>query len=193
MMTVQYLPISWNQYHSLAQKIAAAILDSRLHADEIVAISRGGLTFGHMLSDLLAVPISTITIQSYEDIQSQGEVKITAKLQKSVKGKRILLVDDVSDSGKTLKRAVSYLRRLGPKEIITAAMYHKPRSIFRPDFFADETSAWIIFPYELTETIMSVTKQMTEEGKTKAEVQTFLESLGYKAADIAFVRKHYLT
>ncbi len=191
-MVTSYLPVSWNTYHESSQKIAAAILDSPFVLDEIVAISRGGLTFGHMLSDFLRKPISTITIQSYHDIRSQGEVKITAKLSTSIKGKHILLVDDVADSGKTLKRAVSYLKKLAPKNITTATMYYKPHSVFRPDFYVDQTDRWIIFPYEETETIYLLTQQMEKSGKTKAQIQTFLESLRFSPADISFVRRHHL-
>jgi len=58
---------------------------------------------------LLTNPICSITIQSYTDIQKQGEVNITAGLKKRIRDKEILLVDDIADSGKTLKRAIGYL------------------------------------------------------------------------------------
>ncbi len=112
-MRVHYLPVSWKTYHTTVQKLAAAILKNDKSFDEIVAISRGGLTLGHLLSDCLRIPISTITIQSYTDIQTAGVATLTAKLQNSIKNKRILLVDDVSDTGKTLKRAIKYLHRAG--------------------------------------------------------------------------------
>ena len=161
--------------------------------DEIVAISRGGLSLGHALSDFLRIPISTITIQSYTDIQAAGEVNLTAKLQNSIKHKTILLADDVSDSGKTLKRAVKYLRRAGAKHVTTVTMFYKPHSVYRPDYFATETSKWILFPYEPTEMILLITKQKEKSGKSKAEIQEFLKSLNYTGAQIAFVRRHYLT
>ena len=192
-MGVHYLPVSWNSYHQSAQKLAATILACREPVDEIVAISRGGLTLGHLLSDFLLVPISTISIQSYTDIQTRGEIEITAKLQRSIRGKRILLVDDVSDSGKTLKRAVSYLRRAGATHITTVTMFYKPHSIFRPDYFAQKTTKWILFPYEPTEMISLITKSMMSEKKSKYQIQTFLEKLNYTDDQIAFVRKHYLT
>lgn len=191
-MLVNYLPVSWNEYHSLAQKLAASILDHSETPEQIVAISRGGLTLGHLMSDLLSVPIATITIQSYTDIQSQGELKITQKLHVPIRDKRILLVDDVADSGKTMLRATKYLRRFGAKSIITVTMFYKPHSIYRPDFFAKQTSKWILFPYEPTEMIALITEQMKKEGKSKAEVQNFLETLNYTDDQISFVHRHYL-
>lgn len=191
-MAIHYLPILWKDYHKTAQKLAAAILDQNASIDEIVAISRGGLTLGHLLSDFLRIPISTITIQSYTDIQTAGIATLTAKLQKSIKNKHILLVDDVADSGKTLKRAVNYLRRAGAAKVTTITMFYKPRSVYRPDYFARQTTKWILFPYEPTEMILLITKHMAGEGKSKADIQKFLGKLHYTDDQIAFVRRHYL-
>jgi hypothetical protein len=190
---VQYLPVSWNQYHELARKLAATILSHEKKYDEIVAISRGGLTLGHLLSDLMDLPISTFTIQSYSDIESQGEVKITQELTKPIGGRNILLADDVADSGKTINRALDYLRDFRPESITTVTMFYKPRSSFRPEFFGKTTTKWILFPYEPTEMIALISRNMTKANKTKKEIQDFLMSLGYTEKQIAFVRKYHLS
>lgn len=191
-MEIVYLPVSWSDYHTLVSQIAKSILSQKNLPEEIVAISRGGLTLGHLLTDFLRIPISTITIQSYTDIQTQGELRITSKLPTPIRGKRILLVDDVADSGKTLVRAIRYLKKLGPSEITTATLFFKKRSIYRPDIFAAETDKWILFPYEPTEMIMLLTAKLAKEGKNKNQIQAFLENLNYTPSDIAFVRKYYL-
>jgi len=191
-MDIQYLPVDWTTYHDLTRKLAASILSHSQPVNKIVAISRGGLTLGHLLSDFLRVPIATFTIQSYTDIKNQGEVQITEPLKSKIKGIHVLLVDDVADSGKTFLRAVRYLKRFRPKDITTVSMFYKPRSSYRPDFYAETTSKWILFPYEPTEMILSITKSMTHEGKSKAEIQKLLYSLGYTPEQIRFVRKYYL-
>ena len=191
-MAIHYLPVSWQTYHSFAQKLAATILDNGTHADEIIAISRGGLTLGHLLSDFLRIPICSITIQSYVDIQRQGEVQITAGLKKQIRNKKILLVDDIADTGKTLKRAMSYLKRFHPASITTVTMFYKPHSHVRPDYFASITTKWILQPFEVTEWVYTFTHKMEAEGKSKKEIQNLLESLGYTDDQIAFVRRHYL-
>lgn len=192
-MDITYLPVDWTSYHDLARKLAATILSGSLKIDQIVAISRGGLSLGHILSDFLQIPVATFTIQSYTDIQKQGEIKITEPLKSPIRGKHILLCDDVSDSGTTLKRAISYLNRFKPKKITTVAMFIKPRSSYHPDFFAQTTSKWILFPYEPTEMIQAITKSMEKEGKSKADIQKKLMSLGYTTDQIKFVRKYYLS
>lgn len=191
-MAVSYLPVDWPTYHSYIQHLAAALLAHDGSVQEIVAISRGGLAIGHLLSDLLRIPIWTINIQSYTDIQTQGEVHITGKLQTSIENKHIVLVDDVSDSGKTLERAVEYLKEFNPKKITTMTVFYKPHSIFRPDYFAKQTKKWILFPYEPTEMILLITKKLQKEGKSKAEIQQLLNSLSYTNKQISFTRKYHL-
>lgn len=191
-MATHYLPISWKTYHTTAQKLAATILDHDGSHDEIVAISRGGLTLGHLLSDYLRIPICSITIQSYEDIQKQGEVQIVAGLKRRIRDKKILLVDDIADSGKTLKRAMGYLKRFHPASLTTVTMFYKPQSKVRPDYFAEVTTKWVLQPFEVTEWVYTFTKKMEADGKSKKEIQDFLLSLGYTGNQIAFVRRHYI-
>lgn len=191
-METKYLFVTWPEYHLLAQKLAAAILNHSPKFDEIVAISRGGLTLGHMLSDFLQLPVSTFAIQSYNDIQTQGTVKVTQELGKSIAGKCVLLVDDVADSGKTFERATAYIKSCKPTEITTISMFFKPRSTFRPDYYVKMTNRWIIFPYEPTEMILSITNKLLKEGKSKADIQTYLTDLGFREGQVAFVRKHHI-
>jgi len=186
-----YLSISWPKYCSYTRKLADAILTSGPEETQIVAIARGGLILGRLLSDYLSVPVATITIQSYKDFTKPNELIISEHLKVNIKDKAILLVDDVADRGITFKRAVSYLLRFKPKSITTVSMLCKTQSTFRPDFFAQVTDKWVIFPYEVTETILHVIKTLREQGKTKIEIQTALESLGYSDAEIYFVCKHY--
>ena len=192
-MKIHYLPVSWNELHSLTQKLAAAILThEKTPVDEIVAIGRGGLSVGLILSDFLKIPIFSFAIQSYSDIKEQGELRITQELGRSIKAKRILLVDDNADSGKTFVRALEYLKSFEPESIITASIFYKPWSTFRPDYFAKQTKKWILFPHEVTEWVYTFTKKMQEEKKSKAEIQLFLQQLGYTEDQIKFVRRHHL-
>ena len=128
-MAIDYLLPTWDEYHTLTRKLAEKILTDNIHIDEIVAISRGGLTLGHLLTDLLRVPISTFTIQSYSDIQKSGEVKITKPLATPLDGKTVLLVDDVADRGMTMVRAIEYLNMFTPKKFTPS------RSITNPTLY----------------------------------------------------------
>jgi hypoxanthine phosphoribosyltransferase len=192
-METKYLFTTWSEYHLLAQKIAATILNHSEPFDEIIAIARGGLTFGHIMSDLLRLPIATFTIQSYKAMQKQGKVTITQEIGEPIKGKRILLIDDKSDTGKTFMRALKYINSFKPASVTTASMYLEPSSKFKPDYYAKQVNKWVIFPYEVVETITTITKQMADAGKSKAEIQEYLIQLGFREGQIAFVRKHHIT
>ncbi len=191
-MAIDYLPVSWEEYHSLARKLAEKLLTDKARVDEVVAISRGGLTLGHLLTDLLRVPISTFTIQSYSNLLEKGEVTITKPLATPLNGKRVLLVDDVSDTGTTLERAIEYLKMFSPKKIYTLTMFYKPHSVYKPNYFAKTTSAWIMFPYEPVETVINIVKGMKKDGKSEKEIQTLLNTLNCNKDIIKFAYRFYL-
>ena len=98
-----------------------------------------------------------------------------------------------TDSGKTLKRAIEYLKHFGPTSITTVTMFHKPHSSYRPDYFARQTTKWILFPYEPTEMMLLISKKLIDEGKSKIYIQNFLEKLNFTDDQITFVRRHHLS
>lgn len=91
-----------------------------------------------------------------------------------------------------MQRAIEYLNMFSPKKIYTLTMFYKPHSVYKPDYFAKTTSAWIIFPYELTETISSIMTSMKKENKSEKEIEQCLHSLHYTQEEIQFVKKHYM-
>lgn len=191
-MHIDYLKPTWDEYQELSQKLAEKLLTKEEPFERIVGIARGGLTLGHIMSDLLRIPISMIAIQSYTDIKQQGQVTITGILHSSIKSQRVLLVDDVADTGKTLVRAESYLRSYQPESLTTGTLYYKPHSIFKPTYHIVETTKWIMFPYEVVEMIILLVQKFTEEGKSKIEIQEELEGMGFSTDQISFVRRHFL-
>jgi len=157
--------------------LAKKIEGSGQKLDLIVAIARGGMSIAQILSDFLSLPIATFTISSYKDLRQKDLPEISFHVGGNVRGKHILLVDDVSDTGKTFERGIKYLHKLGVSSISTAALLVKPQSKHAPDFFVKKTGAWIVFPYEVKETIVSVTKMMKKEKKTIYEIKNKLREL----------------
>lgn len=76
-----------------------------------------------------------------------------------MQGLRVLLVDDVADTGKTLAAATSYISMHGPEEVKTATLYLKPWSMLQPDYYGEVTDAWIIFPWERMEAVRELVKE----------------------------------
>lgn len=156
---MQFLYVSWSTLHQDIYKLAEKIKKSGGGFDLIVVMARGGLSVAQILSDLLDLPIASFTIKSYKDLKQQETPVVTFKLGNKLDGKKILLVDDVSDSGKTFIRGIEYLKELGAQNIKTASVFIKPSTKYVPDYYEKSVTDWIIFPYEMNETIAVLRKK----------------------------------
>lgn len=174
---MKFLSLSWQQLHKDTLTLTKKVGASEQKFDLIVAIARGGMTIAQILSDFLSLPVATFTVSSYKDLRQESSSEVSFHVGGDLKNKRVLLVDDVSDTGKTFERGVAYLHKLGAASITTASLLVKPQSKYVPDFFVKKTSAWIVFPYEVKETILSVKKMMEKENKTVDEIKEKLKEL----------------
>jgi len=123
---------------------------------------RGGWIPARIVLDILDVEtLAALEIKFYKGI---GEVKerpiLTQPLIVNIRDKKVLIVDDVVDTGKSLSIAVETLKLYGPQQIKTAALVVKPWSIINPDFYALKTDAWVIFPWEIRETVKEILKSL---------------------------------
>lgn len=162
---MDFIKISWEKLYKDCVTLSKKVQEAK--ADEIIAISRGGVVMGRLLSDFLSLPMSNISMQSYIGTMQTKEPEIVAGLTKDIRGKTILLVDDVADTGKTFKKAVPYLEGLGAKKVYAVAPYSKPQAIFFPDFWVEKTASWIIFPYEVWEVQEEMAKMFNSNEKAK--------------------------
>jgi hypoxanthine phosphoribosyltransferase len=130
-------------------KLAKKIKRSKYRFDAIVAIGRGGWIPARYLADMLGnvLSLSHMKIEHYVGIAKTDRIRIAEGVSTSVKGKRILLVDDIPDTGESLVLAKRYLKRRGAREIRIACLHHKPWSIIEPDYFVAVTRKWIIHPW----------------------------------------------
>jgi hypoxanthine phosphoribosyltransferase len=140
--------------------LARRIIKSGFVPDVIVGVSRGGWVPSRVLCDLLNAPVlGSIGVAFYTGVKEAGRgPKLTQPLTVAVLGKKVLLVDEVADTGKSLKLAKEQVMKEGAMEVKTVTMYTKPWSIIEPDFYGKKTSSWIVFPWETKETIQSVAR-----------------------------------
>jgi len=138
----------------LCKRLAEKIDKSEFKPDMIVAVVRGGMVPSRMLSDLLDVSdILSVRIKFYTAPGKTAQEPMVRQMpdESLFKGKKILIVDDVADSGRTLALAKSLFEK--GVEVRTATLHYKPlSSIIKPDYFVEETSAWIVYPWEREET-----------------------------------------
>ncbi|MCD6503180.1 MAG: phosphoribosyltransferase [Thermoplasmata archaeon] len=143
--------LSWAEFEEAIQYIALKLRETEFHPDLIVAIARGGLIPGVRLSHILRVPMRSIHMTFYDEHDNRLErpiLLIPLQTPHEVKGKKVLLVDDIADTGLTLKNALEYLKSLGVKEVKIATIAYKPSSIVIPDFYLFTTNKWVVFPWE---------------------------------------------
>ncbi|WP_440952569.1 phosphoribosyltransferase [Methanococcoides sp. FTZ1] len=156
--------MSFGESYNLAKALARKIKDSGDLPDIIVAIGRGGYVPARLVCDFLLFDnLTTIKIEHYKgaaDIQEMATLKFP--LSVDIHDKNILVVDDVTDTGKTLSVAVDYLESLNPADIKTAVLQHKICSDFVPDFYARKVVKWrwIIYPWAAYEDLAGFTENI---------------------------------
>jgi hypoxanthine phosphoribosyltransferase len=143
--------ISWSEYGNLAEALAEKVRANGKHYDLVVGIARGGIPVAMVVSDHLDVKIDFINVKSYDGIGKRTAPKIRTTLTASVEGKDVLLVDDLVDQGDTLAFMKRYLMDQRPNSLETAVMFKKPWSKTEPDYYLEDVSEWIVFPFELGE------------------------------------------
>lgn len=159
---MELLPVSWDEASKLCEGLASLVSASGFRPDAIVGVSRGGLVPARLLSDILGVgELYTIRVAFYIGPgKAAPEPKILQPLAERLDGKKVLLVDDVSDTGKSLAAAKKHVQEMGA-DVKVATLHFKPHSGFRPDFFVAETVAWIVYPWERHETAKSLGKEVS--------------------------------
>ena len=143
--------ISWPEYGNLAEALAEKIRAKGKKYDLVVGIARGGIPVAMVVSDHLNVKVDFVNVKSYNDIGKRAPPKILSTLTEAIQGKDILLVDDLVDQGDTLTLMTQYLSGQKPKTLETAVLFKKPWSKTQPDYFLEEVSEWVVFPFELGE------------------------------------------
>ncbi|MCR4329147.1 MAG: phosphoribosyltransferase family protein [Candidatus Roizmanbacteria bacterium] len=167
---MHFYAVSWETLHMLAFRLAKKVKEKGPY-DYIVAISRGGLSIGHMLTDFLDLPILILNLSSYTHYTNKQEVRLLESFAADIANKRILLVDDVSDTGDSFIKAMDIVRDRKPLTIVSASVFVKPNTHFRPDFHCEETTKWIVFPSEIRETVQGFKHLFKENALTKKQLQ----------------------
>jgi uncharacterized protein len=148
--------VDWPAYYRLIERLAVQIYQSGYHIDSLLCVARGGLRAGDVLSRIFEKPLGILVVSSYREDGGtrRGELQIASalsSLEPSPSG-RVLLVDDLADSGLTLERVVAHLRNVYAQiaQLRTAVLWLKGCSRYRPDYFVEflPDSPWIHQPFE---------------------------------------------
>jgi hypoxanthine phosphoribosyltransferase len=185
---MDFLVLNWTKSHDYVHKLAQKIEKSKESFDVIVAIARGGVTVGHMLSDFLSTPLASFTMTSYKGFEKQEKPYISYELKTTLTDKKVLLVDELSDTGASFTHGKEYIESLGAN-VKTAAIFIREYTKFIPDYYVKEANSWVVFPWDQRETIETLSKKWKDEGDSKEVIEIRLKQLKLPTKYI----KHYLT
>ncbi len=142
--------LTWQGYGDASRELAQMVVDSGFKPDVVVAIARGGLPVGGAIAYALGTKgVGTMNVEFYTDIDERLPAPIILPpLLDTVymKGLKVLIADDVADTGETLALAKGLMSQHAG-EVRTVTLFAKPRSIIAPDYVWKRTDKWITFPW----------------------------------------------
>ena len=155
--------VSWDEYNKTVEKLAIQIHDNGYKPTILVGIMRGAAPMIDVLSRIFKLKCAYLAVESYsgkgvED--EQGDIVFSREMSSIAPnmGGKILLCDDLSDTGITFNKSIDWLKKYEPikdkiKEIKTATLFKKKKSTFNPDFCANKLpdNPWIVQPFEIYE------------------------------------------
>jgi uncharacterized protein len=144
--------LSWQEFDRLSRALAEEARP--FHAELVIGIAKGGIFLGGALAGLLGLDFQPVRlVERSRDPRRPGQAPLRQDMPPEVRGRRILLVDDVSQSGNTLKLAQKHAKAAGAKAVRTATLLLRlgpdgKRLGAKPDYFALETTDLVVFPWD---------------------------------------------
>ena len=160
--------VSWNNIEEWTLKIRNMLVEDNFMPEIIIGIARGGLVPARMISDYLLIKdlLSIKTEHWGLTATMDGKAILAGKLNHNLENKKVLLVDDITDTGESMKIAYEYLKSLNPKEIKTASMLYVNSSSYVPDYYGQgitkDNWAWFVFPWNAYEDTYNLSKKFLD-------------------------------
>lgn len=172
--------VSWERSYTMARLLAEKIKSSAYWPDLVIAIGRGGYIPARVVCDFMLFDLLTSIKVEHWGVaaQKKDQAEVRFPLSVDVSGKKVLIVDDITDTGDTLKTAVNYVGGLGATEIRTAVLQHKISSLFQPNYYGEKITVWkwVIYPWAAHEDIVGFAERVLCEkplsaGELSAELK----------------------
>lgn len=139
--------LSWSQFDRQIQTLARRIREA-FKPDAVVGVAHGGVFVGGAIASALAADFYPVRIsRRSRDMRARAAPRLSGELPRELKGKKVLIVDDVVNSGDTLELALSLARRVGARDARTACLVARETG-YAPDFVGMTTSTLFVFPWD---------------------------------------------
>ena len=146
--------MDWDYFYNLAKKVANKINRSGYKPDIIVGLARGGWVLARVLCDFVGVKdLVSLKVEHWGITATpDGTAKLKHPLNVDLTGKKVLVVDDITDTGESMRVTIEYLKSLNPSEIRSASLQHLTCAKFKADYVGEVLPwRWVIFPWNFTE------------------------------------------
>ncbi len=170
--------MSWDLFHDLSKKTADKIIASGFKPDFIVGLARGGWVLSRVLCDFLGVKdLVSLKVEHWGVTATpDGSAQIKYPFRISLRGRRVLVVDDITDTGESMRVATEYVKTMNPLQVKTATLRRIDGSKFTPDYFGDEIPwRWVIFPWNYVEDMCNIVPKASADGAPPDEVKRRLK------------------
>ena len=185
--------VSWKDIERWSEGILNMVVSDNYKPDIVIGITRGGLVPARMMSDYLFIKdLLTIKTEHWGLTASMdGKAVLKSKLDYNVSNKKILIVDDITDTGESIKLTYDYIKSLDPLEVKTSSMLYVNSSSYVPDYYGEGISkekwAWFIFPWNIYEDTYNLSKKFMDKPLKIDELKELLKSnYGLNVDDINF-------
>ncbi|HXW67137.1 MAG TPA: phosphoribosyltransferase [Thermoplasmata archaeon] len=189
---------TWADVDRWADRVAEAIRARAAIPETIVGLTRGGWVPARLLCDRLGVTRMVSLRAQHWGITATptGAAELTEGLSGPVRDQGVLVVDDITDTGESLRLAVDHVRAQGPRTLASATFLHISHARFVPDFYAEmiprQAWAWIVFPWNYWEDLRTLAAKAAEIAPGLSAVQRTLRArcgLAVSRADLAEVAR----
>jgi len=156
--------MSWELFNNLAKKVAQKMKKDDYQPDFMVGLARGGWVLSRVLCDYLGVKdLVSLKVEHWGITATpDGTAKIKFPFDIDLSGRDVVVVDDITDTGESMKVAVDYIKTMNPRNIRTATLRHIRGGKFTPDYYGDEiTWRWVVFPWNIVEDMCNIIPKAT--------------------------------
>jgi len=162
-----WLP-TWDELHEDMKQIVKKIKKDNFHPDIVIALSRGGFVPARVICDLLIIKdLVSIKVDHWGVTAAKdGKAHLRYPIDVDLSGKKVLIVDDITDSGESMILAKEFVKKLNPKEIKTTVIFNIKNSKFVPDYYSKEIDwVWVMWPWNYTEDMSNIVPKVLDEKK----------------------------
>jgi uncharacterized protein len=159
---------SWSDIDRWADAIALQVRAAGALPETIVGLTRGGWVPARLLCDRLGVHrLVSLRAQHWGVTATRdGAAALTEGLSGPIRGEAVLVVDDITDTGESLRLAVDHVREAGPRRAESATLLHIAGASYTPTYFGEEISraawAWVVFPWNYWEDLRALAARAAE-------------------------------